>query len=67
MSLLKGNELNPSKAQRLDLVLRRPAGESVFNELIVGNNEILFEHLDDIKNLLSNDLITAAETFIKEN
>lgn len=67
MSLLKGNGLNLSKAQGLDLVLRRPADESAFNELIVGDNEALLKHLDDIKNLLSSDLIAAAEAYIKEN
>ncbi|MCD8068247.1 MAG: PBECR4 domain-containing protein [Lachnospiraceae bacterium] len=57
MSLLKGNELDSAKSQNLDLVLRRPAGEPQFNEIIVGNNEILLKYLEQIRSLLSDDLL----------
>lgn len=59
MSLLKGNELDPGKSQYLDLVLRRPAGESQFDEIIVGNNEMLSEYLEQVRTLLSGSLLAS--------
>jgi len=59
MSLLKGNELDPGKSQYLDLVLRRPAGETQFDEIIVGNNEILSDYLEQIRTLLSDGLLAS--------
>lgn len=44
MTLLKGNELNSSKAKKLDLVLRRKTGETKFSEIIIGATEQLLEH-----------------------
>lgn len=41
MTLLKGNELNSSKAKRLELVLRRRKGEDKFSEILVGTEETL--------------------------
>ena len=56
MTLLKGNELNLSKAKNLELVLRRKAGEAKFSEIIVGSCEQLLEHKSALKALLSYEL-----------
>ena len=56
MTLLKGNELNLSKAKDLDLVLRRRAGETKFSEIIVGSCEQLLEHKSVLNALLSDEL-----------
>lgn len=56
MTLLKGNELNLSKAKNLDLVLRRRSGETKFSEIIVGSCEQLLEHKSAVNELLSDEL-----------
>ena len=56
MTLLKGNELNSSKAKKLDLVLRRRAGETKFSEIIIGATEQLLEHKSVLNELLSDEL-----------
>lgn len=56
MTLLKGNELNLSKAKNLELVLRRKTGEAKFSEIIVGSCEQLLEHKSALKALLSDEL-----------
>lgn len=56
MTLLKGNELDSSKAKRLELVLRRRKGEDKFSELLVGTEETLNEYRECLGELLSNDL-----------
>ena len=58
MTLLKGNELNSSKAKKLDLVLRRKSGEIKFTELLIGDGERLAEHKDSLSSLLSEDLLS---------
>ena len=56
MTLLKGNELDSSKARRLDLVLRRKKGEDRFSEIIVGTEETLNKYRDCLGGLLSDDI-----------
>ena len=56
MTLLKGNELNLSKAKNLDLVLRRRHGETKFSEIIVVSCEQLLEHKSAVNELLSDEL-----------
>ena len=56
MTLLKGNELNLSKAKNLDFVLRRRSGETKFSEIIVGSCEQLLEHKSAVNELLSDEL-----------
>ena len=56
MTLLKGNELNLSKAKKLDLILRRRSGETKFSEIIVGSCEQLLEHKSALNALLSEEL-----------
>ena len=57
MTLLKGNELNSSKARKLDLVLRRKNGETKFSEIVVGATEQLLEHKAILNTLLSEELL----------
>lgn len=56
MTLLKGNELDESKAKRLELVLRRKKGEDKFSELLVGTKDILKEHEESLGELLAENL-----------
>ena len=58
MTLLKGNELNSTKARNLDLVLRRKAGETKFSEIVVGATEQLLEYKPVLSALLSEELCT---------
>lgn len=62
MTLLKGNELNSSKAKKLDLVLRRKAGETKFSEIIIGATEQLLEHKSALNELLSDELCALMKT-----
>lgn len=57
MTLLKGNELNSDKSKGLDLVLRKKTGDSKFNEIIVGDAEILKEYKNSFADILSDDLL----------
>ncbi len=55
-TLLKGYELNSSKVQTLDLVLRRKVGEMHFCEVIVGDTSKLNEYKVNIKDLVDTSL-----------
>lgn len=61
MTLLKGNELNPAKVKKLDLVLRRKSGETNFSEVLIGTEAILSEYKDILQGLLSEKLNEAME------
>ena len=56
MTLLKGNELNVAKAQKLDVVLRRKAGEIKFSELLLGDEKSLCEYKQYLHEVLSEEL-----------
>ena len=56
MTLLKGNALNSTKSQTLDLVLRKTSEESNFQEILVGNQTILKEYQEKLGLLVSKDL-----------
>ena len=62
MTLLKGNELNSTKAKKLDLVLRRKSGESRFSEMLIGDANRLAEHKETLSNLLSEALLSLIVT-----
>ena len=62
MTLLKGNELNSTKAKKLDLVLRRKSGESRFSEMLIGDANRLAEHKETLSNLLSEALLSLVVT-----
>lgn len=55
-SLLKGNELEKSKAKEVDLVFRKIRdSDSSFEELIFGNKDKIMEYENQIKCLISKD------------
>ena len=56
MTLLKGNELNTSRAKKLDVVLRRKKGETEFADIILGDGKELLKHKDVLGGLLSKKL-----------
>lgn len=56
MTLLKGNELDSSKAKRLELVLRRRKGDDTFSEMLVGTKETLNEYRESLSELLADNL-----------
>lgn len=57
MTLLKGNELDMTKAKKLDLVLRRRKGEAKFSELILGEEKQLLEYKESLGGLLADELL----------
>lgn len=57
MTLLKGNELNTTKAKKLDLVLRRKFSEVNFSEILIGSGKCLRERKEVLQELLSEELI----------
>ena len=56
MTLLKGNELDSSKAKKIDLVLRRESGKEKFEDVIVGNREMLNTYKDSIVEIVPEEL-----------
>lgn len=56
MTLLKGDELDSTKAKRLELVLRRRKGEMKFSEILVGTKDTLNEYRESLGDLVSPDL-----------
>ena len=61
MTLLKGNELNMSKAKKLDLVLRKKTGELKFSKILLGDEKQLVEYKESLKEILSDDLLRTME------
>lgn len=57
MTLLKGNELNPASAKKLDLVLRRKSGESKFTEMLMGDATCLVKYQEVLSGKLSEKLL----------
>lgn len=49
MSLVKGNELNMSKAKSVDILLSRDVGEEKFTKVIVGDSKTLNKHYKILK------------------
>ena len=56
MTLLKGNELDATKSQSLELVLRKVREEDKYTEIIVGNENILLEYKEKLGSLAVDDL-----------
>ena len=57
-TLLRGKKLDPNRTGTLELVLRRKRGEDKFNEILVGNEEILKKYADKVQTQLSDDLLS---------
>ena len=56
-SLLKGNELDQSKAKKLSLVLRGKHGTSQFEEFLLGEEKQLNIYAKNIKKYLAKPLL----------
>ena len=54
-SLIKGNELDNPKL--VELILRKKSGTKFFDEIIVGDKEILYKYKNQIKNMLDKCLL----------
>ena len=55
-TLLKGNQLDMSKAIEVDLVLKRNRGDRFFNKIIVGNKETLQQNKATLSKLVDEEL-----------
>lgn len=53
MTLLKGNELDGTKAKKIDLVLRRKKGEMKFSDMLLGDEARLETYKENLGNLLA--------------
>lgn len=56
-SLIKGNELDTNKMRDVSLLLRKEIGKEKFDEIIIGNSEILMNYYEKIKAHIDNSLI----------
>lgn len=56
-TLLKGNELEEEKCKKVDLILRRPSGEKLFNEIICGDKDMILKYKVKIQSLLAENLL----------
>lgn len=54
-TLMRGNELKD--ARQVEAVLRKNSGGTAFDEIIIGNREILKFFWDDIKEIVSENLV----------
>lgn len=59
-TLLRGRKLDPNRTGALELVLRRKRGEDKFDEILVGNEDILKKYADKIQTQLSENLLSVA-------
>jgi hypothetical protein len=57
MTLIKGDELDINKAQNVKLLLRKEVKKQKFDEIIIGDDEILMTYYEKIKNLIDESLI----------
>jgi hypothetical protein len=55
-TLLKGNELDSSKAKPVKIVLQKSRINSKFNSLVWGNTDDLIHYYETIKNLICDEL-----------
>lgn len=54
-SLIRGNELKNPKA--IELVLRRKSGTELFDEIIIGNSEVLDKYRKPIEGMIAEELL----------
>lgn len=57
MTLLRGDRLDSSKSAAVDLVLRRPYGSQLFDEVIYGDETMIAKYQSDIESLITEDLL----------
>ncbi|MCQ2513208.1 MAG: PBECR4 domain-containing protein [Lachnospiraceae bacterium] len=58
MTLLKGNELDETKSEKIEIVLRRKAGDDKFTDIFSGDVSKLKERKEVLSDLLSDDLLS---------
>lgn len=63
-TLLKGDELEEEKCRKVDLILRRPTGEKLFDEIVCGDADMITKYKAKIKQLLAEDLLKNETTDI---
>ena len=51
-TLIKGNELDNLNSSEINLVLRKESDKVKFNEIIIGNKDVLMCYIDKIDNLV---------------
>lgn len=56
MSLLKGNELDVNKMKDISLLLRKEVGKEKFDEILIGDLEILMTYYEKIKEYIDKSL-----------
>ena len=57
-SLLKGNNLDQAKMQKVDLIFKRIRGsKTVFSNLVYGDAALVSEYKNEIKDLISKDFL----------
>lgn len=56
-TLIKGNELNANKMKDVSLVLRKKAGKEKFDEIIIGNSDVLINYYEKIKDHIDESLM----------
>lgn len=59
-SLMLGDAVDWTKAAPVDLLLRRPAGETLFSELLMGTQKELLAYQSKLSTLLSPSLFFSA-------
>ncbi|NLU52219.1 MAG: hypothetical protein GXX10_05060 [Clostridiaceae bacterium] len=65
MSLIKGDELDRSRSKEIALLLRKHVSKDKFDELIVGDLDILNRYLDKLEGLIDDKLIQQLNTIRK--
>ena len=53
-SLIKGNALDNPKI--VELVLRKKSGTEFFDEIVIGDEKMLYKHKNSIENMLAESL-----------
>jgi len=57
MTLIKGNELNINKAKSVKLILRKEVNKEKFDEFIIGDDKVLIDYYEKIKEFIDVNLI----------
>ena len=57
MTLIKGNELDRNKAQNVKLLLRKEVIKEKFDEIIIGDDEIIASYYKTIKDFIDESLV----------
>ena len=65
-TLMKGDQIDWENAGTVDLILRKPAGSALFNEIIAGDNSALMKYFPKIKDLVSSEMYSGTGDIMKE-